>query len=587
MQTYIDASQVSFQYDELAEQLVLQEVTLSVPRGQHVALLGRNGSGKSTFARLTNALEPLQSGELYVFGHSVCDPEALWLIRQSCGMVFQNPDNQLVASTVEEDVAFGPENLGLESTEIRARVDEALAYVGLSDYAKKMPSELSGGQKQKLAIAGILAMKPLGIVLDESTSMLDPQSRESFMRLIERLRQENGITVLNITHDMSEALMADRIYVLDQGRLVLQGSPEEVFAQVELLRNLALDVPAHTALIHSLQAYFKTEVDLKRAVREEEARTLLLELAERGLKMAVSEATTSVVDESSSLNRGLVAKAQQLAYRYEGTGVSSPAIEGINFEFYSGEIIGLMGHSGSGKSTLVQHLNGLLPLQEGELEVLGYSLSNRKELRSLRRQVGLLFQYPEHQLFAATVYEDIAYGPKQLGIPEEEIDERVRQALVQVGLTEELLDKSPFELSGGQKRRVAIAGILVMRPTLLVLDEPAAGLDPAGREDVLRDVLRLKEEGTTVVLVSHSMEDLARVSDRILVLSHGQQLAFDTPENLFGQARLLEDHGLKRPALQQFLESLKPSWPKLNTACYSIESARQAVLACLGGVSCD
>ena len=231
----------------------LDGVDLSIRKGQMIVILGHNGSGKSTFAKMLNALLKPTSGSLWVDGFDTSDDEMLWNVRQSARMIFQNPDNQMIASIVEEDVAFGPENLGVDPPLIRQRVDEALEAVGMASYAKASPAHLSGGQKQRIAIAGILAMKPDLIVLDEPTAMLDPRGRAEVMKTLQKLNKEDNITIVHITHYMEEAAMADYLYVIDQGKVALSGTPREVFSQVERMKELGLDVPPVTELAYRLQ----------------------------------------------------------------------------------------------------------------------------------------------------------------------------------------------------------------------------------------------------------------------------------------------------------------------------------------------
>jgi energy-coupling factor transport system ATP-binding protein len=252
----IQAENISYSYPvEEGEQAdeALHNLSLSVEKGEFVAVVGHNGSGKSTFAKMLNAILVPSQGAVFVDGIDTREGEMVWEIRRNCGMVFQNPDNQLVAGVVEEDVAFGPENLGIAPTEIRQRVDEALSAVHMSEYAAKGPHMLSGGQKQRVAIAGILAMRPSIIVLDEPTAMLDPSGRQEVMQTISRLNRDEGITVVHITHYMEEALLADRVVVVNEGEAVLSGTPAQVFSNVETIRNLGLDVPPMAELLYLLR----------------------------------------------------------------------------------------------------------------------------------------------------------------------------------------------------------------------------------------------------------------------------------------------------------------------------------------------
>ncbi len=255
MENIIEIKNVSFKYssEEETENYVLNDLSLNIEKGSFTAVLGHNGSGKSTFAKHINALVQPTGGTLWVDDMDTKNDELVWEIRQTAGMVFQNPDNQLVATVVEEDIAFGPENMGVEPKEIRKRVDEALATVRMSEYATHTPSKLSGGQKQRIAIAGVLAMKPQCIVLDEPTAMLDPVGRRDVMETIERLNREEGITMILITHYMDEAVRADKVFVIDDGDLVMQGTPKEIFSQVETLQKYGLDVPQVTEVAYLLR----------------------------------------------------------------------------------------------------------------------------------------------------------------------------------------------------------------------------------------------------------------------------------------------------------------------------------------------
>lgn len=256
---FIKAEHLSYSYreDSGESRRVLSDVSFEIGRGEYVAILGHNGSGKSTLAKLLNLILEPESGKLAVAGKDLTDPnltdDDVFDLRRKVGMVFQNPDNQLVATVVEEDVAFGPENLGVPSAEIRRRVDEALDIVGMRAYAKHEPHRLSGGQKQRVAIAGLIAMRPECMIFDESTAMLDPRGRREVVETFEKLNREQGITVLTITHYMNEAARAGRVIVLDDGKILLDGTPAEVFANADLLQRVGLDVPQCTALVHELR----------------------------------------------------------------------------------------------------------------------------------------------------------------------------------------------------------------------------------------------------------------------------------------------------------------------------------------------
>ncbi len=531
----------------------LCSVNLSVPEGQFLAVLGHNGSGKSTFAKHINALLTPSEGVMYVRGMDTSEEKNIWDIRQSAGMVFQNPDNQLITSIVEEDVAFGPENLGIPSAEIRERVDFALKTVSMDEFRRTAPNLLSGGQKQRIAIAGILAMKPRCIVLDEPTAMLDPVGRKEVIETVMRLNREEGITIIFITHYMEEAALADRVVVMEKGRVVMDDKPGEIFSKVEEMKKLRLDVPQATELIYELN---KKGFNL-------DPHTLTIEQAvdgimKHGFKDNIkADITRCSSDEYTKMEN--IIEVKHLTHIYgKDSAFESVALNDVSFEIGEGEFIGLIGHTGSGKSTLIQHLNGLAKPGSGTVLVDGEDIfGGSGDLIALRQKVGLVFQYPEHQLFEATIYKDVAFGPKNLGLSAEETDRRVRESLALVGMDESYFEKSPFELSGGQKRRVAIAGVLAMNPKVLVLDEPAAGLDPYAREEILGNIKRMHDTlGITVVLVSHSMEDISRFADRILVMNSGRAEMFDTVKNVFLQSKRLTEIGLAAPQISLIMDRL-------------------------------
>ncbi len=277
---------------------------------------------------------------------------------------------------------------------------------------------------------------------------------------------------------------------------------------------------------------------------------------------------------------------EDLTHTYSaGTPFQRSAVEGLSMTVGAGEFLGVIGHTGSGKSTLIQHLNGLLQPTSGRILLEGKDIwADPKKIRDVRFKVGLVFQYPEYQLFEETVYKDIAFGPKNMGLDAEEIDRRVRDAATFVGLHETLLDKSPFELSGGQKRRVAIAGVIAMEPKVLVLDEPTAGLDPQGRDTILAQIQAYhRAKGAAVVLVSHSMEEIARNVDRIVVLSDGKVYMEGTPKQVFARAHELEQVGLDVPQVTKVAAALKARGLDIDTAVYTVEALEQKLLSLKGG----
>lgn len=276
-----------------------------------------------------------------------------------------------------------------------------------------------------------------------------------------------------------------------------------------------------------------------------------------------------------------ILKTEELTYQYSiGTPFEKTAVDHVSLKIEEGAFVGIIGHTGSGKSTLIQHFNGLIRPTSGKVYLDGQDIwADKANIRQVRFQVGLVFQYPEYQIFEDTVYKDIAFGPKNMGLSESEIKERVEETAALVGLTKEQLKQSPFDLSGGQKRRVAIAGVMALRPKVLILDEPTAGLDPKGREDILREIRRYhKETGRTVLLVSHSMEDMANCAEKILVMNAGKIFCYDTVENVFRQAKALQEIGLAVPQITRVCMQLREKGIPIRDDIYTVESAYQQIL---------
>lgn len=562
-----------------SEKTVLDGISLDIPSGQFVAILGPNGSGKSTLARHLNVLLLPDEGTVWIDGKNTQAKERLYEIRRQVGMVFQNPDNQIIATVVEEDVGFGPENLGVPTKEIWQRVDDALEKVGMTEYRYRSPNKLSGGQKQRVAIAGVVAMRPECIVLDEPTAMLDPNGRKEVIRTVRDLQKQEKVTVILITHYMEEVTDADYIYVMDKGKVVMEGKPEQIFSKVDLLKHYRLDVPQATAVADELiRKGFP--VSAGTLTREALCREVVSLARERG---RIQDPLGKEVyrDEVKSRPDGdPVLCLKNLNYIYNpGTAYEKHAMKGVDLDIWQGEFIGIIGHTGSGKSTLIQHLDGLIRATGGELFFQGENIYQEGySMKTLRQQVGLVFQYPEHQLFEADVLSDVCFGPKNQGLSDEECRQRAKEALQMVGFPETLYNASPFDLSGGQKRRVAIAGVLAMRPKVLVLDEPTAGLDPKGRDDILDQIALLqKTTHMTVILVSHSMEDVARYVDRIIVMNRGEKIFDDTPKRVFRHYKRLEEVGLAAPEVTYLMHELRAQGIPVSTDITLVEEAADEI----------
>lgn len=555
----------------------IDEVNLNIEPGQFVAILGHNGSGKSTLAKHMNAILVPNEGTMWVNGKDTKEEENLWITRQTAGMVFQNPDNQIIGTVVEEDVGFGPENLGVPTEDIWKRVEESLSAVGMIEYRHHSPNKLSGGQKQRVAIAGVVAMRPKCIVLDEPTAMLDPNGRKEVLRTIEELRKKEQVTVILITHYMEEVIGADKVFVMDKGHVVMEGTVREIFSQVELLKQYRLDVPQVTLLAHELQ---KKGFQIPNGILTTEE--LVEALSTCGASFEENQLRVEKKEKIQvhDTKEQPILKLDHINYIYNpGFAYEKHALKDVSLDIYEGEFIGVIGHTGSGKSTMIQHLNGLMRATNGALYYKGENIyADKYNLKELRNNVGLVFQYPEHQLFEVDVLTDVCFGPKNQGLTPEECKERALEALALVGLPEKYYESSPFDLSGGQKRRVAIAGVLAMKPKVLVLDEPTAGLDPKGRDEILDQIAYLQKEGNlTVILVSHSMEDIAKYVDRIVVMNKGTKMFDADPKTVFSHYKELETVGLAAPQVTYIMYTLAEKGLKVSTEATTIEEAVEEI----------
>ena len=585
----IRAEQVRFQYKKrdvdgnvIATEEILKGVDLTIKKGEFIALLGRNGSGKTTFSKQLNAILRPSEGTVTVDEMGTKDAEKLYEIRQRVGMVFQNPDNQMVAANVEEEVAFGPENLGMESDTIVARVKQALEQVRMWKRRKTAPNHLSGGQKQRIAIAGILAMHPDYIVLDEPTAMLDPKGRKEVMEALQRLNREQEMTVILITHDMEEAALASRVILLADGQVRFDGTPEEFFGADVLLAEMGMEAP----LSYRVRKLIDSDVFVEKVgdVREDNPEIKCVEVGDfKGKKNC--ENLTNTGKKTGHLTHAPKDQAllslQHVSYIYSpGTAYEKVALDDVSLSLGKGEIVGLAGHTGSGKSTMIQLLNGLLKPTGGTVTFEGKDIHAKGYSGNyLRSRVGMVFQYPEHQMICDTVWEDVAFGPGKQGLTGEACKTRVEEALRFVDLSEKYYQASPLQLSGGQKRRVAIAGVFAMQPEYIILDEPAAGLDAEGKREIFDRIRQMsREQGIGVLLVSHSMEDLAEYADRIIVLNDGKKILDDRPAEVFAKREMLADCGLDVPETVKLADKLRASGYQIPQNVIR----EKELLACLG-----
>ncbi len=565
----------------------VKNVSFKVKKGEFLSVIGHNGSGKSTLTRLINGLLQADGGKVSVFDIDVNEGKNALEVRKRVGIVFQNPDNQMVASIVEDDVAFGPENIGIEREEIGRRIDWALKAVGMESYRNATPAHLSGGQKQRIAVAGVLAIKPDVLILDESTAMLDPKGRREVIDVVRSLNKDEGMTIILVTHFMEEALLCDRTIVMNRGEIVLEGTPEEIFKCGETLETFNLALPKISKIAENLRGQ---GMEIRNVLHPEElAEDIVKNMHNRGIY--AGQSSYALPPERESAHEWDI-DVKDLSYVYsKKSPFATKALNGVNLHIDEGEFFGIIGHTGSGKSTLVQHLNALIRLPQAEkharkikakkgkpapviphISVGKFDLSTKKcDFKALRASVGIVFQYPEYQLFADSVFADVAFGLKNFkkGLSAAEIEEAVKSSIEIVGLDyAEVKDKSPFDLSGGQKRRAAIAGVIVTKPEILILDEPAAGLDPKGKSEIMELLHKLHREWCkTIIIVSHDMDEVAENCTKAAVISEGKVFACDVPAKIFARADELIALGLDIPLTVKIERELKKSGIEVESDC--------------------
>ena len=530
--------------NKVGENWAVKDVDFLADKGEMIAILGRNGSGKSTFARHLNGLLAPHEGTVIIGGRDLTKVSGLTAIRRQVGMVFQNPDNQIVGNTLAEDIGFGLENLGIESHDIWDKIDEMLELTGLAAYKYSNTSRISGGQKQRLAIASAMAMSPECIVLDEATSMLDPQGAKDMLNLVLKLNREKKITVIMVTHKISEALMTDRVYILDNSRIVAHEVPGDVLSDVERLKTYGLEIPVR----------MKNEAGIPIDICSEYKKKQLQ------ICQKVEPAADHVIDHGNTLKdlKKCIVELQKVSYSYVNGNESFKALSDIDLKIYEGQVLAVIGQTGSGKSTLLQMINKLIAPQSGKVYLYSTDVQRVRNIKDIRRRIGYVFQFPESQLFESTVLKDVMYGPINFGMSKEEAEMSARHALELVGVPERYTDYSPFELSGGLRKRVAIAGILAYEPDILILDEPACGLDGESKEQLWELIRTLnREKNVTIILVSHDMEDVYEMSERVLLMDHGKVVYDGETEGFFDDRELLERYGIEIPDGVKMRQNLK------------------------------
>lgn len=516
---------------------------LTVERGEFVLLAGPTGCGKSTLLKAVNGLIPHHSSGMMQGSVQVAGLETrshpMTVLSQKVGLVFQNPDDQLFATTAEDEVAFGPENLALPGRDIRRRVAECLDKVGLGDLGGRAPQKLSGGQKQRLAIAAVLSMAPEILLLDEPFAQLDPAGTQEVLTVIKRLNRQ-GMTVVLVEHRLHEmARVADRLVVMRQGEIVADGPVRKVFERPGLFRELGLRVPQSVSF--SWAAGFKevalTPGEIRRKVN---GRPLALPINGKqviGSKMEPEAATCG------DTRTRPVLELQGVCFRYAPK--APDILKDVSLKVHAGEVVALMGSNGCGKSTLLCHCAGLLKPLSGRVTAADCSPGRMKPWKMAGR-VGIVFQNPTLMLFNETVRAELAFGPRALGLASRDLDARLERVARRLGVADLLAD-NPLALSAGQRLRVAAGSVLTMGPRLILLDEPTSGQDRHHAEGLLGFLREQAQSGRAVLFSTHDVETTLRYATRLVIMAAGRIAADGPPRDVVKKTDLLRQSRLRPP----------------------------------------
>lgn len=544
----IDARDVAIRYRG-SRLPALRRVSFQAARGELVLVMGATGSGKSTLikalARIVPCLQPADVwGEIALFGQPV-HRQAVRDLAGTVGVIFQDFEAQLFSTNVLCEAAFAMEQLGVPPVDMPARAAGALAAVGLAGFGERDPTTLSGGEKQRLAIAGLLALEPSLLLLDEPTTDLDPAGTIEVLELLEALK-DRGRTVVVVEHELAAAAVADRVVLLQQGEIVASGAPRELLSQVALFEECGVRPHDFARLYQQLEmAPPLAPGGWLDHVTGEHAH----EAAQQALVAAgFTAAADGRVDDSDTdvpPPAGPVRVAMQgVTYEYRG---GKRALDGVSLTLRAREFVALIGQNGSGKTTLAKHLNGLLVPTSGVVLLDGVDLRDIPPHR-VACEVGFVFQDPDHQLFAATAAEEVAFGPGNLGLPADEVERRTRQALAAVGLSHRQ-HADPFLLDKGDRQRLAVASVLAMRPSILILDEPTTGLDYREQRQMMALLQQLNAEGTAVVVITHSPWMVAEYASRAVLMTGGRVLWDGSLRRMFAQPELLRHAAFRPPEI--------------------------------------
>ena len=506
----ISIRNLCFSYNDTAKP-ALRNVNITVQDGEFILLTGPSGGGKSSLCRCLNGLIPhfyggKISGEITVQGFNTLEHSTREMATE-VGMVFQDPENQLVTLDTEREIAFGLENLAFPRMLIIKRMEESIDALGLSAIRRRALNELSGGEKQKVAIASVLALHPKVLVLDEPTSELDPKGAEDVLATVGRLNEELGITVILVEHRLDRVVhLVDRMVVLNGGELVADDTPRKVMGGRQAA-DLGIGLPPIVRLFRGIQAESGNIGELPLTVKE--GRAMLAKAFQQAKKHTIPA-------EKRTVGKPIVTLSK-LSHTYSNQVV---ALREVNLNFHEGEFIAIMGRNASGKTTLVKHINGLLKPTRGTVTVNGVD-AGKSTIAALARTVGFIFQNPNDHLFADTVEEEVAFTLKSLGFPDDEVIRRTDEVLEQFNL-EQYSHSYPRSLSGGERQRVALASVVAASPKVLILDEPTRGMEYSLKNVLMEFLKEYRDRGNTIILVTHDVETVAEHADRVVLLSEGR-----------------------------------------------------------------
>ena len=552
---------LSFQYNRSPE-LNLEEINLQVSKGEVIGVLGVTGAGKTTFMRTLNGLIPQFfegkiSGKVLVQDLDTQVYRIQSLVRR-VDFVFDDPETQIFGINVKEDVAFGPCNFGLPKEEVFARIKKSLNLVGLEDYEERATENLSGGEKQRLAIAGVLAMGSEILVLDEPTAALDPLGKEAVFQIVELLKKQ-GMTVLLVEHETEDmAAQVDRVIILDHGRIIYRGETRDVFQEVPLFSKYHLRPPEVAEFgwrLYEKRLISKDEVP----VTEEEGVALIKRLLPsmappstiNAIKVDKSEGKGKIIQSGNAAPQEVMIEVKDLSFSYIK---KQPVLKGINLQIHQGDFLALVGQNGAGKTTFCKILTKLLAADTGKVTFKGEEINKFSHVR-LAKHLGYVFQNPDHQIFSSSIKEELEFGLINQGLGEAERRERIEKVLHIVKL-DKPLTTHPFNLGRGERQRLAVASILVLEPEALIIDEPTTGQDWQGTRNIMELIKDLNRQGHTILIITHDMRLVAEYCNRVVVLNKGTILADETPRQLFTKPDLLKEARLRPPQISRIVHQL-------------------------------